>query len=58
MQQEKTHLLAKLVEAEMDGAEAVRQVSLLQDTITQMKQVSDLHSSRPEFSLFLYWLHL
>ncbi|KAM5146767.1 outer dense fiber protein 2 isoform 2-T2 [Mantella aurantiaca] len=45
LQQEKTHLLAKLVEAEMDGAEAARQVNLLQDTITQMKQEKRLNST-------------
>ncbi|XP_072287325.1 outer dense fiber protein 2 isoform X2 [Pyxicephalus adspersus] len=45
LQQEKSNLLAKLVEAEMDGAEAARQVNLLRDPITQMKQEKQLNST-------------
>ncbi|XP_075041226.1 outer dense fiber protein 2 isoform X2 [Mixophyes fleayi] len=37
LQEEKSHLLSKLVEAELDGAEAARQVNALRDSIQLMK---------------------
>ncbi|CAJ0968269.1 unnamed protein product [Ranitomeya imitator] len=45
LQQEKSHLLSKLVEAEMDGAEAARQVDQLRDTINQMRHEKRMTST-------------
>ncbi|XP_063792580.1 outer dense fiber protein 2 isoform X2 [Pseudophryne corroboree] len=45
LQEEKSHLLSKLVEAEMDGAEAARQVNVLRDTIHQMKHEKRMTST-------------
>lgn len=46
LQQEKECLMSKLVEAEMDGAAAAKQVMALKDTIGKLKSVSG-RQSRP-----------
>ncbi|XP_075434706.1 outer dense fiber protein 2 isoform X4 [Ascaphus truei] len=45
LQEEQSHLLSKLVEAEMDGTEAAKQVSLLRDTINSMRHEKRMTST-------------
>ncbi|KAE8583032.1 hypothetical protein XENTR_v10020413 [Xenopus tropicalis] len=45
LQEEKSHLLAKLLEAETDGTEAARQVALLSDTIQRLKHEKRMTST-------------
>ncbi|KAM8934762.1 outer dense fiber protein 2 isoform 2-T2 [Pelodytes ibericus] len=45
LQEEKSHLLSKLVEAEIDGAEAAKQVSIMRDAIHRMRLEKSMNST-------------
>ncbi|XP_053329375.1 outer dense fiber protein 2 [Spea bombifrons] len=45
LQEEKCHLLSKLMEAEMDGSEAAKQVGILRDTVDRMKYEKRMSST-------------
>lgn len=55
LQQEKECLMSKLVEAEMDGAAAAKQVMALKDTIGKLKTVGGRQGTEPRGGQVASW---